>query len=272
MINSTNTLENAATSAARAKGAQYGDEQIRKVSRQFEALYASFMLKSMNASIERSSLVDKNMGQEIFTDMLMDQYAEKMSEGKGLGMADMLYRYLKDNKDQVQNCSGRIREYEAQKNYNPKIMKYMAGNLGSASPQARETGKIPTEDLDPIIRRSAGKFSLDPGLIKAVIRQESGNNPAAVSMKGAKGLMQLTDSTAEEMGVTDPFDTLQNVEGGSRYLKKLMVQFGDNVELALAAYNAGPEAVRKHGGVPPYPETLDYVKKVMEYMGEGQGE
>jgi len=72
--------------------------------------------------------------------------------------------------------------------------------------------------------------------------------------------------------VTDPFDTLQNVEGGSRYLKKLMVQFGDNVELALAAYNAGPEAVRKHGGVPPYPETRTYVKKVMEYMGEGQGE
>jgi Rod binding domain-containing protein len=272
MINSTNTINNAGTSNARAKGAAYSDEQIRKVSRQFEALYSSFMLKSMNASVERSGLVDQNMGQEIFTDMLMDKYAEKMSEGKGLGMADMLYRYLKNNQGQVQNCAGRIREYEAQKNYNPKIMKYMAGNLGSAASAAPETGKIPMEDLDPIIQQSAGKFSLDPTLIKAVIRQESDNNPAAVSRTGAKGLMQLSDSTAQEMGVTDPFDTLQNVEGGSRYLKKLMVQFGNNVELALAAYNAGPEAVRKHGGVPPYPETQAYVKKVMEYMGEGREE
>ncbi len=109
------------------------------------------------------------------------------------------------------------------------------------------------------------RYNIDPHLIRAVIRTESGFNPKAVSKKGAQGLMQLMPGTAREMKVKDPFDPKQNIEGGTRYLRSLLTTFSGNMQLALAAYNAGPTVVKKQRRIPRIRETEQYVKKVLKY-------
>jgi len=117
--------------------------------------------------------------------------------------------------------------------------------------------------FDPIIKKASRTFGLDFSLIKAVVSAESGFNPRAVSKKGAKGLMQIMPGNYKHLNISDPFDPTQNVMGGSRYLKQLMNRYRGRTNLALAAYNAGPDAVDKYRTIPPYPETQNYVRKVM---------
>lgn len=117
--------------------------------------------------------------------------------------------------------------------------------------------------FEPSIRMACGRYGIDYNLVKAVIRTESAFNHQAVSPKGAVGLMQLMPGTSRQLGVINPYDPGQNVDGGVRYLRELLVRFNNNLALALAAYNAGPEAVVKHGGVPPYSETVFYVQRVL---------
>jgi soluble lytic murein transglycosylase-like protein len=119
------------------------------------------------------------------------------------------------------------------------------------------------EEIENLIVTAALDYDLDPRLVQAVMQVESGFNPTALSNKGAMGLMQLMPQTAQILQVSDPWDPEQNVRGGVKYLKQMLDRFRD-LELALAAYNAGPEAVERHGGIPPFQETQQYVRKVLK--------
>ncbi len=121
----------------------------------------------------------------------------------------------------------------------------------------------PVTDL---IVHYASKYGLDASLVKAVIKVESDYDPMAVSSKGALGLMQLIPETAKDMNVADPLSPDQNIAGGTRYLRLMLDQFGGDLELALAAYNAGPGSVKRYGGIPPFAETIRYVQKVKKYL------
>ena len=120
--------------------------------------------------------------------------------------------------------------------------------------------------IESLISHNAIAFQLDKALIKAVIKVESDFNPKVVSRRGAQGLMQLMPETAREVGVSNPFDPSQSIQGGAHYLRKMLDSFDRNLDYALAAYNAGPNAVRKYGGIPPYEETQNYVTKVKQYL------
>ena len=126
-------------------------------------------------------------------------------------------------------------------------------------------------DYDPLIDEVARAHAVPPALIKAVIAAESAFNASAVSRAGAQGLMQLMPATADELGVLDPFSASENVTGGASYLRKLMDRYG-SLPYALAAYNAGPTAVDRYGGIPPYRETQAYVERVLNYYRSYHGD
>jgi soluble lytic murein transglycosylase-like protein len=124
---------------------------------------------------------------------------------------------------------------------------------------------------DGLIGTTAARLSVQPALVKAVIAAESNFDPAAVSHKGAQGLMQLMPATADAMGIEDPLYPPDNVLGGTRYLRRMIDRYGD-LERALAAYNAGPKAVDRYGGIPPYRETQAYVRRVLTYYRSYDGD
>jgi len=119
------------------------------------------------------------------------------------------------------------------------------------------------EELDTLVGQAADREDLEPDLLRSVIQQESAARPCAVSRKGALGLMQLMPATALQLGVEDVFDPKENIDAGARFLKQLLKAYGGNVSLALGAFNAGPAKVNEAGGLPDYPETLDYVRNVL---------
>lgn len=120
-------------------------------------------------------------------------------------------------------------------------------------------------EYDSMIEQAAERYGVDPAVLHGLIQQESGFDPSAQSSAGASGLTQLMPGTASSMGVANPLNPTESIEGGARYLSQLMSQFGGNTEDALAAYNAGPGAVQQYGGIPPYAETQSYVSKVLGY-------
>lgn len=150
--------------------------------------------------------------------------------------------------------------------------------------KAQVSGFVPDEVIDEVLAPAAAgtdvralaiatarRHGLDPNLVLAVVAVESGFQPDAVSRKGAQGLMQLMPATARELGVIDVLDPAQNLDGGTRYLRMLVARYGGDVGKALAAYNAGPGAVKRHRGVPPYRETHHYIDRVLKRYQRSRG-
>ena len=156
---------------------------------------------------------------------------------------------------------------------------YYSGAAGAA----RKTGEIGTsfadiyanaqrkldvpESMDAIFEEAASLYDVPVQLLKAIGKAESNFDAAAVSCAGAIGVMQLMPSTAAALGVEDPYDARSNIMGGARYISEKLAQYGGDIDLALAAYNAGSGNVEKYGGVPPFEETKNYIQKIKEYMG-----
>lgn len=162
-------------------------------------------------------------------------------------------------------------EYLRMGAYTEVTIRWNPISVPSRFKKTNRKGSISDSEIRQTVQHYARRYGLQESLIYAVIRAESNFNPYAVSPAGARGLMQLMPSTAVQMDVTDIFDPAQNVAGGSQYLSEMLRMFGNNLDLALAAYNAGPGAVQKYGGIPPYKETRQYVTRVKRFMKEYGG-
>jgi soluble lytic murein transglycosylase-like protein len=157
------------------------------------------------------------------------------------------------------------------------IIKLLEKALDGKTPQSSSsgisgasgsTGKLSAGSFESLIQQASSKYGVDADLVKAVIQNESAYNPSAISSAGAIGLMQLMPATADNLGVENPLDPAQNIDGGVKLLRELLNQFGGNITNTLAAYNAGPGAVQQYGGVPPYQETQTYVQRVLSTYGK----
>lgn len=212
---------------------QMDREKMLKACRDFEAMLTTQMLKVMRKS---TGLKEEGItkGANLFQDMFEWELSRKISQDSPLGIAKAIMRQL--GYDDIDEAD----RYKV--THDKALGRY---------------------ELNSMIERAAGRHNLDPALIGAVIACESGDNPYAVSRRGAKGLMQLMDETAREYGVYNPFNPQQNINGGTTYLRDLLDRYNGDLRLAIAAYNAGPTAVDTYGGIPPYPETEDYVDKVL---------
>ena len=245
--------------------------QLKKATQEFESIFVGYMLKTMRSTVPKSDMSDESFGADILDGMFDGEVAKHISHNGGLGIGEMLYKQITGSRFPVGSESdstglpldGLGMSWDHPLKAKPLNLPPRVRLNGSAvSPDTvSQVGKF-----DDLIQEAADSHALDANLLKAVIATESGGKATAVSKKDARGLMQLIDSTANDMGVKDPMNPKDNVLGGAKYLKQLLDQFGGNLELALAAYNAGPGAVIEHQGVPPFKETKDYVNRVMDYL------
>lgn len=237
-------------------------DRIRKVAKEFESIFTSMMLRAMRKTTGENPLLPMGFGEKIYTEMLDDEYAKMIGNHASLGLSDLIVKELERHEnpgnslEQLRNIGG-MEPWMLDKAFIPQ------------SGTGRETGsKSVTAQVsrwNVFINQASEKYGVDKALISAVIAQESAGNPYAVSRAGAKGLMQLMDTTAYDMGVTHPFSPWASIDGGVKYLRLMLNRFNGDEKLALASYNAGPAAVEKYNGIPPYRETMDYVKSVLEY-------
>ena len=229
-----------------------------KVAREFEALFTSLLMKSMRKTIPEDGLLQKSIGEKVYTDLLDVEYAKTISNNASFGLAEQIVKQIESMGDE---------------NNSMKTLQEIGNRPWMIDPHF-----VPTQESFPYflsisqriahwnsyIDEASSKYNVDKNLIAAVIAQESGGNPYAVSRAGAKGLMQLMDSTATSLGVKRVFNPRENIMAGTKYLEHLLKEFDGNEKLALASYNAGPAAVKKYKGVPPYRETQNYVKRVLD--------
>ena len=271
------------------------DEELLKACKEFESLFVSYLLQTMRKTSQMGGeLFGNGLGSDIYSGMFDTEVAQKMSEGKGLGLAPLLYKHLytEGNTEDIVPLSlaasqphwgiirSSVQSAAAQAGLDQKAKSTTVNHTAreSANPfsvripsQVSRWSGTMFQRIQPYhqdIMQASGKYQMDPALVYAVISQESAGNPTVVSKSGAKGLMQLMDGTASELGVQNSFDPKQNIEGGTKYLRQQIDRFGGDLKLALAAYNAGPGAVSRYGGIPPYKETTEYVDKVMAYYQE----
>jgi Rod binding domain-containing protein len=267
--------------------------RLRKATREFESFFILHMLKAMRQTIPKSELLEGGLGQDMYTSIFDEELARTVAGSSPDSLSDMLYRSLEKHLEATEadagtSGSGHAVKLNEQPRANPinqssfqharpvRTNQSAAGRNESSVNSETGSAVMPRVSADPILKEfgetissAARTYRVDPRLVYSVIKAESDGRSDAVSPKGARGLMQLADTTAAEMGVVDSLDPHQNIHGGTKYLRQLLDRYGGDVKLAVAAYNAGPGAVSKYDGVPPYPETRRYVEKVLAGLHSG---
>ena len=245
-----------------AQNRMQNHRQLREAAEDFEALFVFYMLRSMRQTVMKSGLLGEGIGGEIWESLFDQELSGVVARNTPLGIAELLVQQLSK---QQSPSSG---DPQKPATSFPSIVPYrvVLNRLQARRQPVSSSALERLAPFEPHIQQASRQYGVDANLIRAVILAESSGNPQAVSSKGAKGLMQLMDSTAQMLGVQNPLDPEENIKGGTRYLSQLLQQFNGKVDLALAAYNAGPTAVKKHQGIPPYRETRQYVAKVQAYL------
>ncbi|MEJ5350740.1 MAG: transglycosylase SLT domain-containing protein [Melioribacteraceae bacterium] len=238
---------------------QYDQKQkakIAKAAKEFESLFTAMLLQSMNKTTN-GLFGEEGYGNDMFDTIFEQEMASYISQGKSLGIAEALYKKITgedmDPAFKVKLKSSEKIEIKVNDNQIPKVQ-----------PSNESLNRL--KKYDDLIEEASKEFGIDKNVIKSIILAESAANHRAVSPAKAKGLMQLMDSTAAEMGVRNIFDPKENIYGGTKYLAKMLRQYNGDLKLALAAYNAGPQNVEKYKGIPPFEETQNYITKVMSYL------
>lgn len=273
--------------------------RLRKATKEFESFFLYYMLKTMRETLTDESASTEaplggGMGKETYQQMFDMEISRHVVRGDNRSLSAMLYKSMeklvearfKANQGKTETSSPKVsgtihqpaspmplRTAEPaialpkQMPFRPVERKTQPTFAPIAAFRTVQTKSDPIQaQFGDIIAEAARENHLDSALIHSVIKAESNGDPLAISRAGAKGLMQLADSTSTDLGVINPFDPRANVLGGAKYLRTLLNRFKGDLRLTLAAYNAGPATVDKHGGVPPFRETHDYIDRVTTYL------
>ena len=248
--------------------------RLAKASKGFESILTQMMIKSMTKTNEGGLFGGGDgLGGDMYDSIFEAEIAKHISEKKGLGIAGMIFKKVTgqemDEFDKLYAAIERDKNVKGDKPVNKKNadpIKINPETLQKKAISPTNDSQKRLEKYDNYIDEASKKFGIDKNIIKSVILTESAANPKAVSRANAKGLMQLIDTTAEDMGVRNSFDPKQNILGGTKYLAKMLRQYDGDLKLSLAAYNAGPQNVEKHNGVPPFEETKNYIARVIGYF------
>lgn len=236
-------------------------QRMAEVSKQFESLLTSMMLKSMNQTSGNGLFGENSFGGDFFDSIFQFEIANQMSKGTGLGVAEQIYRRLTGENFSPEVVNPKLQPLEKL----PKIeLQKNTQEIGSVKPSNQSLNRL--SKYDDIINHASETYGVDKNIIKSVILAESSAKENAVSSANAKGLMQIIDSTAKYLGINNVFDPKENIMGGAKYLSELLRKYDGNLKFALAGYNAGPGNVDKYNGIPPFNETQTYVKRVIGYL------
>ncbi len=237
--------------------------KLAKASMDFESLLTQMMLKSMTKST--GGLFGKEgYGSDIYNTLFETEISKYMSRSESMGVASMIYKKITGEELDV----SKFRAEEAGGN----LQNALQGLRFNSTESSGKTVAPPVSALkrlskiEPIIEKASQKYDVSKSVLKSIILAESAARHDAVSSANAKGLMQLMDPTAAELGVKNVFDPEENIEGGTKYLASLLDKYDGKLDLALAAYNAGPDSVKKYNGIPPYKETVNYVNRIKNYI------
>ena len=248
-------------------------EKIASATKQFESLLTSMMLKSMKQTDGGMfGGEEEGYGNDMFDTLFQQEIANKMSETKSLGVAEMLYKKITgesmpdDVKHKVIERLDRLKVDKIPVEAVPIRIQNHSVPADSTKVQPSTSSLERINKFENHIDEAAESYGIDRNIIKSIIMTESAGNHKAVSSAKAKGLMQLMDSTATDMGVRNVFNPRENILGGTKYFAQMLRQYSGDVKLALAAYNAGPQNVSKYKGVPPFDETKSYINKVLNYV------
>ena len=234
--------------------------KIAEATKGFESLLTSMMLKSMNQTTG-GMFGEESLGGDYYDSIFESELATYMTRSKGMGISDLLYKKITgEDINTVPTLKG-LNQIRDLKNLNIKPK-----DLDSPLINPTESSLKRLENYGHFISEASRKFQIDQNLIKSVILTESAGNEQALSKANAKGLMQLMDGTADQLGVKNVWNPKENILGGTKYLSDLLRQYDGDIKLALAGYNAGPGNVEKFNGIPPFPETKSYISRVLGYL------